>query len=80
MITVIGLGVVGLTTALGLSENGSKVYGYDVNSERVKLIQNKKVPFFEKELQKILKKNLNSTFFLSSSLKDSVQKSKIIFL
>lgn len=80
MITVIGLGVVGLTTALGLSEKGNKVYGYDVNLEKIKTIKNKKLPFFEKDLQKVLKKNLNNTFFLVSSLKEALQKSKIIFL
>ena len=35
MITVLGLGFVGLTTALGFAEKGFKVYGYDVNKEKL---------------------------------------------
>lgn len=80
MITVIGLGFVGLTTALGLGEKGNKVYGYDTDIAKTNLIKNKKLPFFEKDLQKVLEKNLNNNFFLVSSLKDAVKKSKVIFL
>ena len=39
MITVLGLGFVGLTTALGFSKKGFKVYGIDVNKERVNRIK-----------------------------------------
>lgn len=45
MITVIGLGFVGLTTALGFSEKGNKVYGYDINSSKMDSIQSKKNTF-----------------------------------
>ena len=80
MITVIGLGFVGLTTALGFSEKGNKVYGYDTDVDKIKLIENGQIPFFEKDLQNILKKNLGKNFIVSDSLKDAVKKSKIIFL
>lgn len=35
MISVLGLGFVGLTTALGFSEKGFKVYGFDVNHRKI---------------------------------------------
>ena len=80
MIAVIGLGVVGLTTALGFSQKGNKVYAYDSDIEKVKLIKSGQIPFLEKDLQHILKKNLNNNFIVSDSLKDTIEKSKIIFL
>ena len=36
VVTVFGLGFVGLTTAVGFAEKGIKVYGIDVNKERMK--------------------------------------------
>ena len=39
MVTVFGLGFVGLTTALGFSHLGYKVYGFDVDTARVQKIQ-----------------------------------------
>ncbi len=80
MITVIGLGFVGLTTALGFSEKGIKVYGYDINSEKMNLIANKHIPFFEKGLQEVLERNLNNNFILSQNLQSSVKNSQIIIL
>lgn len=80
MISVLGLGFVGLTTALGFSEKGFKVYGFDVDNEKLNSIQNKKIPFYEEGLQEILDKNLDKNFILRSSLGDCVKDSKIIFL
>lgn len=80
MISVLGLGFVGLTTALGFSEKGFKVYGFDVNQEKLDSIQNKKIPFYEESLQEILEKNLDKNFFLKNSLADCVKESEIIFL
>ncbi len=80
MITVIGLGFVGLTTALGFSEKGLKVYGFDINKEKMNLIQNKKIPFFEKGLDEVLDKNLNNNFILASSVEEAVKNSKVIIM
>ncbi len=80
MISVLGLGFVGLTTALGFSEKGFKVYGFDVNTEKMNLISKKQIPFYEAGLQEILEKNLNNNFVLTNSIKESVENSEIIFL
>ncbi len=80
MITVLGLGFVGLTTALGFSEKGFKVYGYDVNKEKVNLITQQKTPFFEKGLQEVLKRNLNKNFILTDDLELSVKESKVVII
>ena len=80
MITVVGLGFVGLTTALGFSEKGYKVFGYDINKEKTGLISEKKLPFFEKDLQAVLEKHLGKNFIVSDTLESAVKKSKVIML
>ncbi len=80
MITVIGLGFVGLTTALGFSEKGNKVYGFDIDKEKMNSISNKKIPFYEKGLQEVLKKNLGNNFVLSDNLENAVKSSKVVIL
>ena len=45
MVTVVGLGFVGLTTALGFAEYGHKVYGIEINEKRMTTIQSGKLPF-----------------------------------
>ena len=45
MIYVIGLGFVGLTTAVGLSHKGQKIVGIDSNSKIIKDLQKKKFTF-----------------------------------
>ena len=44
MLTVIGLGFVGLTTALGFAEKGFKVYGYEIDRPRIDSLGAGKVP------------------------------------
>ena len=80
MITVIGLGFVGLTTALGFAEKGFKVFGYDVNDEKASLISSGKIPFYEEGLQEILDKNLNKNFIVAKNISDCIVDSKVIFL
>lgn len=79
MIAVMGLGYVGLTTALGLSEKGFTVYGFDNNKEKLKALVSNELPFYENELSEVLNKNLNKNFFIKS-LKECASAAKIIFL
>lgn len=80
MILVVGLGFVGLTTALGFSDVGFNVYAYDIDLEKTSKIKNNKIPFYEPNLEAILNKNSNKTFFLSDNLKKSVKESEVIFI
>lgn len=63
-ILVIGLGFVGLTTALGFADKRNCVYGYDINAEYRERIGEGVIPFFEKGLPEALNRNLNTNFFL----------------
>ncbi|MBI2251527.1 MAG: UDP-glucose/GDP-mannose dehydrogenase family protein [Armatimonadetes bacterium] len=79
MIGVIGLGFVGLTTALGFSAKGYKVYGFDLDMEKLRLLRSGKIYFYEPYLENILKENINKNFYPVSSIKDFINDVKIIF-
>lgn len=80
MITVLGLGFVGLTTALGFSKKGFKVYGIDVNKQRVDSIKRYEVPFYEPYLDEVLKEELGRNFIIDASLEEAVNNSKAIII
>ena len=80
MITVIGLGFVGLTTALGFCSKGFKVYGVDTDKEILRTIQAGKAPFYEPFIDDILKQNNNKMFFPIDDLEKAINDSKYIFL
>ena len=80
MITVLGLGFVGLTTALGFSKKGFKVYGIDVNQQRVDSIRRFKVPFYEPHLDEVLREELGNSFVVDASLQEAVNDSKAIII
>jgi UDPglucose 6-dehydrogenase len=53
-VTVVGLGYVGLTTAVGLRALGHEVSGVDIDRDRVATIQSGRVPMHEPGLQEAL--------------------------
>ena len=79
VITVIGLGFVGLTTALGLSSKGHLVYGIENNTERRNTIACGKLPYHEPYMQEALDKNLNKFFFVVEDLKKAISNSDTVF-
>jgi len=79
VISVFGLGFVGLTTALGLAEKGHKVFGFEVDSHKITSLSKGKVPFYEPHLENFLNKHLNSNFFINPQLSSSIKESEVIF-
>jgi len=79
MITVVGLGFVGLTTALGFSQKNFKVYGYDIDKDKISSIKKCRIPFYEPHLDKACKTYLGNNFIIADSLQEAVSKSKIVF-
>lgn len=79
VITVFGLGFVGLTTALGFSEMGHKVYGVEVNDARRKTISEGKLPFLEPGLDDALLRHLNKKFFLCEDLNAVIAESDCVY-
>lgn len=63
MVNVIGLGYIGLPTALMLAANGADVYGTDCNKSVVENLKKGKITFEERGLEELLgKANRNITF------------------
>ncbi len=79
-INIIGLGFVGLTTALGFASKKNKVICVEKNLSRLDSIKKGKIPFKEPGLEKVLKKTKKKFCIFSDKpiiLKDSVN---IIFV
>lgn len=79
MIGVLGLGFVGLTTALGFASKGFSVTGFDIDEARLELIEKGQLPFHEPYLKEALKRYQGKKFFISSDLKEIVAQSKVLF-
>lgn len=79
MIAVIGLGFVGLTTALGFAHHGYQVRGYDASKERRDMLKSGKVPFHEPGLEQALLDSVGRAFIVSDELKSVVEHSDVLF-
>ncbi len=80
-IGIIGLGQVGLPTALTFSKSGFNTIGHDINSNLLKSLMQGKSPFEEHGLEKLLTECLeNKRFFIEESLSETLKKSDIIII
>lgn len=79
MVTVFGLGFVGLTTALGFAHMGYKVYGIDVDEERKKLLRKGELPFLEPYMDEVLKENINKNFIVTDDVEEAIKNSEYVF-
>jgi UDPglucose 6-dehydrogenase len=80
MIGVIGLGFVGLTTALGFSERGVPTMGYDIDETKLNVIRSGEIPFYEPGLKEALSRNLGKNFTIVGNMANLVDNSEIIFI
>lgn len=80
-ITVLGLGHIGLPTALGFAEMGWEVVGADTDANKVCMIKQGKCPFFEPGLQELLLKHLdNPNLTFTVDVDAAVRAGTVIFL
>lgn len=79
MITVFGLGFVGLTTALGFANKGKKVFGIDINSKRMDLLKDNQIPFLEPYLDEMLQRYNGNNLLLTDDVNAAVEESEFIF-
>jgi UDPglucose 6-dehydrogenase len=80
IITVFGLGFVGLTTALGFADKGFTVRGFDVDDARCGEIRNGRLPFFEPGLDEALLRNLGKSFIVADSAAEAVVNADACFI
>ena len=80
-ICVIGLGQVGLPTALIFSKKGYSVLGYDINKDLLNLLLQRKSPFEEAGLKKLISNCIQSgKFEPNGNLKECIEVSDIIIV
>lgn len=59
-VSVVGLGVVGLTTAACSAHRGFRVVGLDIDEPKVKALNDGNVPFYEPDLEALVKDSLRA--------------------
>ena len=69
-VSVIGLGYVGITLSLALADTGMIVFGYDINSEKIKELNEGRIDVHENGLDRLLNEHLDKLFFPSDSLSE----------
>ena len=78
---VLGLGHVGLPTALGLAELGWSVVGTDSDARKVDLVREGEAPFYEPDMESLLRKHLDSGLFTATAdVEKAVRESDILFI
>lgn len=80
-ITVFGLGYVGLVTAACFADTGYKVMGVEINPEKLALLKQGRVPFYEADLDTILKRNIDAgRLSFTSDVAEAVAFSTLHFI
>ena len=80
-ITIIGTGYVGLVSGSGLADFGNNVTCLDVNLERIKILSEGKIPFFEPGLSELVQRNVDANrLHFSTDIDKSINDSDVIFI
>jgi UDPglucose 6-dehydrogenase len=80
-IAVVGTGYVGLVTGTCLAETGNQVICVDINENKVKMMQEGKLPIYEPGLELLFTRNINQgRLHFTSNLAEAIAEAKIIFL
>ena len=79
VVSVVGIGRVGLPLALFIAGKGYTVFGIDTDSSKVKLVSKGQMPFMEEGAAVLLKRYLGKSFFATTDF-SKIAKSKIIIL
>jgi len=77
-ITIAGLGYVGLSNGLLLSQQHN-VIGYDINQNRIESLRKKKSPLDDKDIETFLR-NENLNFAVSSDFQNSFSNSDLVII
>ncbi|MFZ0828491.1 MAG: nucleotide sugar dehydrogenase [Verrucomicrobiia bacterium] len=78
-VAVIGLGFVGLTTALGFARKGFSVRGFDAANHITRSLRAGKLLFHEPQLPEQLRALAGKRFFICDSLAEAVAEADVIF-
>lgn len=80
-IAIIGSGYVGVVTAAGFAEFGNEVIAVDKDAGRVQLLSKGKIPFYEPELEELVRRNLKEgRLKFTTDLKQAVEGALVVFI
>ena len=80
-ICVIGAGYVGLVTGAVFADLGNEVICIDVVEEKIKMLQEGKIPIYEPGLEEMVVRNTkDNRLFFSTSIAKGVKRAEIIFI
>jgi UDPglucose 6-dehydrogenase len=80
-IAVLGMGHVGLPTALGMADLGWEVLGADSNPKTISILKEGKSWFYEPDLEPLLKKHLDSGLFIpTDNVDEAIASSTVLFV
>ena len=79
-VAVVGLGYVGLPTAIGFYESGFNVWGVDISERTLRMIRNGENPTGDPDVDDIIPNISNPRWNITSSVNDAVQESDIILV
>lgn len=80
-ISIIGTGYVGLVQGAVMADFGAEVICMDVNKERIKDLNEDKIPIFEPGLKEVILKNKKAKRIeFTTDIKYAVEKSQVIFI
>lgn len=79
-VCILGLGYVGLVSAVCFGELGHKVIGVDVDKNKIERLKNGQPPFYEKDIDRLLKSNLkNKKLDFTTDIKQALKNADIVF-
>jgi UDPglucose 6-dehydrogenase len=80
-LAIIGSGYVGLVTGACFADVGHNVICVDNDMQKIKLLQDGKVPIYEPGLEEVIHRNVSAhRLHFSGSIAEGVEKSQIIFI
>ncbi|HBE79292.1 MAG TPA: UDP-glucose 6-dehydrogenase [Firmicutes bacterium] len=80
-IAVIGTGYVGLVSGVGLADFGNHVTCCDILEEKIKLLNNGKIPIYEPGIQEYFDKNVKAGRLLfTSDIDQAMRDNEVIFI
>src|ERR671932_882872 len=78
-IAVIGTGYVGLVTAAGFAELGSEVWCVDIDGEKIRNLQQGRIPIWEPGLEDLVARHRDRLHF-STQLDDALRNTRLLFV
>ena len=80
-IGVVGLGYVGLTTAVCLADLGHDVIGVDIDAVRIKMLRRHRLPLYEPGLEELIQRGARGgRLSFSGEIADALSSAEFVFL